>query len=118
MPKDEIESAAKTYKIQKTLLAKETIDGRACEKNDVTISDEKGAQEHVTLWNATGMKDFPVQLQMAEADSTLIMKFKDIKLGRPDDSHFAAPAGLTSYDNIQALISDAVTKRMNAVTPK
>ena len=114
MAKDEIDAATQTYKIEKTRLGKETIDGRACEKNNVTLTDGKGEKQHAIIWNAADLKDFPVQMQIAADDSTLIMKFKDIKLGRPDASHFDAPAGLTKYDSVNALISEAITKKMNA----
>ena len=46
---------------------------------------------------------------MTEQDSTLLMKFRDIKLARPDPSRFAAPTGLTKYKTDEALM-DAVTK--------
>ena len=118
MPKEEVEGAFKTYQTQKTRLAKETIDSHPCEKNDMTFAEEKGAKEHVTLWNATDMKDFPVQIQMTVDDSVMIMKFKDVKLGRPDASHFEAPAGLTLYEDLNTLMKEAVSKRMGAATPK
>lgn len=118
MPKDEVEGAFKTYKTDKKRLAKETIDGHPCEKNDMTFVDDKGAQEHVTLWNATDMKNFPLQLQMTVDDSSMVMKFKDVKLGRPDPANFEAPPGLTLYDDLNSLMTNAVNKRMGAASTK
>ena len=118
MPKEEVESAEKDYKVQKTRLGKETIDGHACDKNDVTLTDDKGAKQRAIVWNATDLKDFPVQMQLTEDDNTVIMKFKDIKLGSPDNSHFDAPAGMAKFDSVNALMSDAITKKMNAAGSK
>jgi hypothetical protein len=112
MPKDEADAAAMTYKMEKSRAGKETIDGHACEKNNVTLTDSKGGKQHAIVWNATDLKDFPVQMQIPDEDSTLTMKFKDVKLGRPETSQFEAPAGLTKYDDISTLMSDAVAKKM------
>jgi Domain of unknown function (DUF4412) len=118
MPKEDVEAAAKQYKLEKTHVAKETIDGHPCDKENVTLTDSAGAKEHVTVWYAADLKDFPIQMQIPNEDSTLTMKFTDVKLGRPELSQFQAPAGMTKYDNVNALMSDAVTKKMNLGTPK
>ena len=118
MSKDEVDAAAVTYTIEKTKLGKETIDGHACEKNNITLTDPKGNKQHAIVWNATDMKDFPLQMQIPGDDVTVIMKFKDVKIGKPDAGHFAAPEGLTKFENISALISDAATKRMSVNGPK
>lgn len=118
MPKTEIESAAKDYKVEKSKVGKETIDGHTCDKNNVTLTDDKGAKQSAVVWNATDMKDFPIQIQLTEDESTVIMKFKDVKIGRPDKAHFEAPSGLTKFDSVNALMSDAITKQMNAGAAK
>jgi len=118
MSKDESDAANVTYTVEKTRVGKETIDGHACEKSNITLTDPKGNKQRAVVWNATDMKDFPLQMQIPGDDVTVIMKFKDIKIGKPDASHFAAPEGLTKFENISALISDAATKRMSVNGPK
>ncbi len=118
MPKEESDAASMTYKLEKTRLGKETIDGHACEKNNVVLTDTKGNKQTAIVWNATDLKDFPVQMQIPDEDSTLIMKFKDVKLGRPELSQFEAPAGLAKYDDISTLMADAVTKKMGGGSSK
>lgn len=118
MPKNEVDGAFKTYKTTSKHLAKETVDGHSCEKDEMTFVDDKGAQEHVVLWHATDLKGFPVQLQMTVDDSVMTMKFKDVKLGRPENSHFEAPGTMTSYEDLNTLMKDAVAKRMPPPTPK
>jgi hypothetical protein len=118
MSKDEVDTAAIAYQTEKTRAGRETIDGHACEKNNVTLTDPKGNQQHAVVWNATDLKDFPIQIQMPGDDVTVVLKFKDVKIGKPDASHFDAPEGLKKFDNISALISDATVKRMSANGPK
>jgi hypothetical protein len=101
MSLEEQAEAIKNYKIDKSKLGKETIDGHACDKNKVTLTDEKGRTQTATVWTATDLKDFPVQLQMSDEDATTVLRFKDIKLTRPDVKLFEAPAGMTKYDPAQ-----------------
>lgn len=109
MSKDEIAASEKTYTLEKAKIGKETVENHSCEKNNVTLTDEKGEKHVATVWNATDLKDFPVQIQMTEQGTTLLMKFRDVKLGKADASKFEAPGGLTKYKTAEALM-DAATK--------
>ncbi len=101
--KDEEAEQQKNYKIDKTKQGKETLDGHACDKNTVVLTDDKGQKQVATVWNATDLKDFPIQLQLSDSDNSIVMKFKDVKLARPDAKQFEAPAGWTKYDASQML---------------
>ena len=114
MSKEEAAAQQKDYKLAKTRLGKETIDGHACEKIKVTLTDDKGDKEEATVWNAPDLKDFPVQIQMPQQDTTLIIKFKDVKLGVADASQFDAPGGMTKYPSPEKLMQDAMTKMMSS----
>jgi len=118
MSKEEIEAFAMQYKIEKSRISKETLDGHACDKDNVTITDSKGGKDHLIAWYVGDQKDYLFQIQIPVDDSTMIMKFKDVKLGRPETSRFQPPPGMAKYDNVNALISDAVTKKMNLGAPK
>lgn len=118
MSKDESAAADKTFTVNKSPLGRETIDGHACEKNKVTLTSSQGEKMETTVWNATDLKDFPVQIQMpAEDGAMVIMKFKDIKLARPDAKQFEAPAGMTKYSTPEALL-DKMTKAQGSATGK
>ncbi len=110
-------AVAKTYKVEKTRLGKETIDGHPCEKNKVVLtdSDKTGEKFETTVWNATDLKDFAVQMQIQEQGSTVMMKFKDIKLGNPGASQFEAPAGMTKYTDASKLLQEATAKLTGGV---
>lgn len=107
MSKDEISAYERTYTTTKEKIGRETVDGHACDKSKVTLTDDKGAKHVATVWNATDLKDFPVQIQMTENNTTLIMKFRDVKLSRPDASRFEAPAGFTKYKSDEAVMAAA-----------
>jgi hypothetical protein len=120
MPKEELAAYDKIYNVEKTKLGKETFEGHACEKNKITLTDEKGVKHLATVWNATDLKDFPVQIRMTEhesavqQDSTLIMKFRDVKLVKPDASRFESPAGVTKYKSTEALMEAAAKGALGA----
>jgi hypothetical protein len=109
MSKDEIAASEKTYTVVKEKLGRETFEGHSCEKTKVTLTDDKGVKHLATAWYAADLKDFPVQVKITEQDTTLVMKFRDVKLGKPDASRFEAPAGLTKYKSDEALM-EAATK--------
>jgi hypothetical protein len=81
-------------KLEKKLLGKETIDGHACVKNQTTVKSPKGAVLlEATTWNATDLKDFPIQIEMKESGNSTIMHFMNVKLVTPDPQLFEIPAG-------------------------
>lgn len=105
MPMSDADKQAlgKDPKIQKTPLGKETIDGHPCVKNKVVVTDEKGQAQEATVWNATDMKDFAIQMQIKETNSNVIMKFKDVQLAKPNAKEFEPPAGYTKYQSIEEI---------------
>ncbi len=110
MNKEETAALAADFKMEKSPLGKETVDGHVCEKDQVTLTGNKGQKLEATVWTAGDLKDFPIQMQMA-ADPTanMLIKFRDVKLVRPDAKQFEPPAGLTKYDSAEAL-KDALTR--------
>lgn len=91
-------------KIEKTSLGKETIDGHPCEKVKLVVTGSNGEKHEVTAWDATDLKNFPIQMQMEDQGNTMTMKFSDIKLEKPDAKLFDPPSGFTKYDSWQELM--------------
>ena len=108
----------KMPKIVKTPLGKETIDGHPCVKNKVVITDDKGGSNEFTTWNATDLKDFPVQVQNTENGETTVMLFKNIKLSKPDAAQFAVPADYKQYDSLPAFMQAMMSRMMPDAVPK
>jgi len=100
------------YKLEKTLLGKDTFDGHPCEKNRVVLIDGKGARQEALVWNATDLKDFPVQIQLKQPDATVVMQFRDLQLVRPEAKQFEAPAGYAKHESIEKLMQAAMAKML------
>jgi len=112
MPMTDAQAATddKGLKMEKTSMGKESIDGHACEKNKVLMTDAQGATHEVLVWNAADLKDFPVKMQMTEKGNSVLATFKNIKLEKPDATLFEAPAGLTKYDDVQTMVQTEMMK--------
>jgi hypothetical protein len=112
LPEDEAAVLDKGLKLHKTPLGKETIDGHPCVMNRVVMSDVRGQVAEAVVWNATDLKDFPVQMQMNEKETTVIMRYNEIHLGKPDAKQFDAPAGYTKHADMQQLMI-AIAQKQN-----
>jgi hypothetical protein len=115
MSEKEAAAASKEFKMETASLGKETVDGHPCVKNKVTMTDDKGEKRDALVWNASDLKDFPVQMQMTEEGNTILMKFKDVKLEKPEAKMFEAPADLTKYTNLQTMVQGAMMKKMGGL---
>jgi hypothetical protein len=115
MSKDEVAAQTATYKLDKSPEGTETVDGHTCEKSKITLTTDKGEKAgDATVWSATDLRSFPVQIRMAiDADNTMLIKFRDVKLTPPDAGEFEVSGALTKYDSPEALL-DALIKRAAA----
>jgi hypothetical protein len=92
-PKAETEAAEKGLKLEKSPLGKDTLDGHPCVKNTVVVKSGGGAVLEAVTWNATDLKDFPIQIEMKEKDKTVSMHLTDVRFVKPDNKQFDVPAG-------------------------
>jgi hypothetical protein len=104
------ETEAGDEKVEFTDMGKETIDGHACTKKKITSTDSKGRPQEAFVWQASDLKNFPVQMQMAQRRNTLIVKFQPPKLEAPDAALFDTPASYTKYNSVQELMQAAMMK--------
>ena len=91
--KGEAEAAEKGLKVEKTALGKETLDGHPCVKHKVVVRSGKQTVLEAVTWNATDLKDFPLQVEMKPKDGTVRMHFTDVQFVRPDAQQFEIPTG-------------------------
>ncbi len=103
---------ASEFKIETTELGKETVDGHPCVKNKAVVTDDQGKKHESTIWNATDLKDFPVKIQTTEQGTLTTMRFKDVKLSKPDASQFELPSGYKKYDSMAVMMQQEMMKRM------
>lgn len=104
-------------KIERSVLGKETVDGHPCEKTKVTITDANGKKTEVFVWNATDLKDFPIKIQAAENNDTVLMRYKNIQFAKPDAKQFDLPAGYTSHNSMEAFTGAMMQKMMSGMKP-
>ena len=89
---EEAAVSEKGLKLEKTVLGKETIDGHACVKNKALVKGEKGLVLEAVTWNATDLKEFPLQIEMKEKQSTVRFRFSQVQFVKPDATQFEVPA--------------------------
>ena len=123
LTKEEKADFEKQAKLESTDLGKETLDGRACVKKKIVATNDKGKTTEYTVWQATDLKDFPVQVSVKEKNDTVIMRYKDVKLAKPDAKHFDIPADCKEYTDTKEMMQAVMMKLMNdaaaaAATPE
>lgn len=118
LPDADVEALAKKTKIEKTKLAEEKIDGHPCIKNKTIVTEENGRTSEFTLWNATDMKDFPIQIKTTDRGSQVTMQYKDIQFAKPDAKLFNAPDGYKQYKDMQTFIQTVMAKMYGGTVPK
>ncbi|MDE3068342.1 MAG: DUF4412 domain-containing protein [Verrucomicrobiota bacterium] len=99
-------------KLDLTALGKETVDGHPCVKNKATLTDKQGQKHEFTVWNATDLRSFPVQIAMNEQGNAVTVSYKDVSFAKPDAGEFAPPAGYTKYDSVQTMMQGLMMKRL------
>jgi hypothetical protein len=80
--------------IERKLLGKETIDGHPTEKYLITYKDRNNTQQ-VYQWWATDI-NFPIKTEALNGEWK--QEYKNIKMGKQDDSLFTVPAGYEKFD--------------------
>lgn len=100
-------STTNDFKIQKTKDGDEVVDGHACTKYDVVVSN--GAQSTKFIaWYATDENNFPIKIAMDQQGVTATISFTDLSFGKVDSSEFQAPSGYTRYDSMQDLMQSVM----------
>jgi hypothetical protein len=101
------------YKLDFTELGKETVDGRRTVKNRAVLTDKQGTQHTATVWKATELKNFPVKIEHTEGGQSVILRFSDIKLAKPEPLSFDPPAGFTRHGSMMAMMQEVIMKQMS-----
>ncbi len=114
MPPEEAEAFSKPAKMERTVIAREKMEGYACVKYRVVATDEKGKKHEATAWNATELRDFPLCVMTREGEDTVVVRFRQVQFVSPDAAKFEPPAGYTACADMQALMAGPVVKFMKA----
>lgn len=116
---DQMTLPDKDVKLQKTRLGNETIDGHSCVKYQVVITDPAGQKNEGIVWNATDLKEFPVQMQMQDRESggSMTTRFREIKLAAPASREFEVPSGFKKYSDPMQLMQAATAQAAGGAKP-
>jgi hypothetical protein len=117
LPKEDSEGE-KAPQVSKTPLGKETIDGHPCVKNKVLVTDATGQKAEAITWDATDLKDLPIQIETHENSTISLVRFKQVKFERPDSGYFEPPSGFTEYHNADDLKLGVMKKMVDSATKK
>jgi len=112
MSREEAADWDRVYRVEKTSLGRETLDGHPCEKKKAPVVDEKGAKIEAVVWDATDLKEFPIQMQISQPEATVLMRYREVQFVRPEPKQFEAPAGFTRYDSMEKLMQGAMMKML------
>ena len=92
MSKGEAEVSEKSLKLDKTALGNETIDGHACVKNKAVVKNDQQPIFEAVTWNAADLKDYPLQIDIKDKQTTVRMRFSQVRFVKPDAKQFDPPA--------------------------
>ncbi len=117
VPMDEkaLKAAKSDFKVKRVEIGRETLDRMACTKYRVTVTDSSGSSQEAVTWNAAELKDFPVQIQMADGDNLMILRFRNVTRVAPKPESFVVPADYTEYDSQQALMQAVMLKALGGL---
>jgi hypothetical protein len=110
MPAEEAQALQDPPKYKKVRIGEETVDGQPCIKHRVTV-EGNGEKKELLVWNATRLKDFPVQIEVVEDGATVTMRYSNVDFSKPDAKQFDAPVGFDKYENMQEL-QQVIIQRM------
>jgi len=80
--------------IERKLIGKETIDGHPTEKYLITYKVRDNSNQ-VYQWIATDI-NFPIKTE--DVDGNFTQEYKNIEMGKQDDSLFEVPSGYKKFD--------------------
>ncbi len=112
LAEDEAAGPDAKYDVNTTELGKESVDGNACVKNKVIVTDEKGNKQEAVVWNAAELRNFPVKMQYTEDGRNATLTFHDIKFDKPETSVFEPPAAFTRYESMAGFLRGAMLKQI------
>jgi len=99
-------------KVEKTELGKDTVENHPCTKSKLTFTAKDGQTSEALVWEATDMKNFPIQYQTVDEGQTTTTTFSEIKMGKPDAALFELPASYKKYGSMQEMMMGSMQRLM------
>ena len=80
-------------KIEKTFVAKETVDGHPCNKFKISWKDDLGKRRSGFAWEATDLTDVPIRQEFYGEGERILVQLKNIEIKTLDPALFEIPNG-------------------------
>jgi hypothetical protein len=103
---------AKPPKMERVELGKETIDGHPCVKTRVIVTEDNGQKTEAIVWEATDLKNIPIQTQVVSGGETITTRYKNINTSKPAASLFAPPTDYKRCGSMEELMMQAMPRMM------
>jgi hypothetical protein len=95
------------FQTEITKIGEDTAGGHPCIKNKTVVWTSDQTNEF-TVWNASDLNNFPVQIAMTQPDVSITISFDNVSFDKLDPSLFKAPANYTRYGSMQDLMQSAL----------
>jgi len=95
---NEMTTRSKAVSFQKTEVGQETVNGYACTKTIVVVTESNRPPEKAIIWFASDLKEFPVRIAMANNKLLQVIEFKNVQLEIPKPIFFEVP---TNYSRLE-----------------
>lgn len=82
-------------RLQKTEVGQETVNGHACTKTLVEITETNRTSENAIIWIAPELKEFPVRIAVRKGNLLDVFEFKNVQLTSPSPTVFEIPTNYT-----------------------
>lgn len=118
MSQEERSALQQPADLERKVLGEETVDGHPCRKESVTLTSVKGRKTEVTVWFASDLKHFPIQIQTTENGDTVTFRYRNVQFREPDASLFEPPADYTAYSSMEAFTAGLMQKLMKQASQR
>jgi hypothetical protein len=98
--------------LQKTEVGREIVDGHPCVKYRLDLPKERGAGEAAFVWQATDLKNLPIQFRTTLKGDTYGLLFRQIKDAPPEARYFEAPAEYAKISGPAALLQNLLLGKL------
>jgi hypothetical protein len=105
-------NAAQASVIKVEELGRENLDGQACIKNKVSLTDSNGRAREYTVWNATGLRNFPLKLEITEGGTPIVMLFRNVKFEKPGANEFEPPGTFKKFTSLTEIVQKGAVGRI------
>lgn len=94
--------------VAKADVGSEKVGSHPCTKCKLTYTAKDGQTSEALVWEATDMKNFPIQFQTVDEGQTTTSTFTDVKMGKPDAALFQVPESYKKYNSMQEMIMSSM----------